>query len=228
MRRRGIQMRVCLALKGTFSVNDVRQGNDTSEKYIQNLMKSIESVKKSLIEPFTSDGHTVDVFCSSYDTAFVPIIEKNYQPKRFFKFPKEEINNGGDWNRQLFHYMKVIDEIRQYEDEVKQTYDIYIFTRYDLLFLGTLKEWNINLEKFNIAMKHSSGNCDDNIWVFPKQYFTDFSTAIFRIYNLQDTPHTLNHRLLENNVPIHYIYEITEEDYKNNTCYKIYAFNRNG
>ncbi len=225
-------MRYCLGIKGVFSINDVRNGLDTTDKYNECLMKSIVNMKESLIEPLLKDGHTVDVICSVYDTAFVPIIEREFQPKRVFKFPKSIMNEGGDWNRQLIHYIKLSEEILQYEQEINQPYDYYIFTRFDLLFIGTLndwkKNWSIDMEKFNITMKHSSGNCDETIFIFPRQYFIPFVNAVINVYNRQGITHTINHRLVDNNVPINYMYVITEDDYKNNTCYKHCTFNRTG
>ena len=222
-------MRICLALKGTYSVNEIREGSDTSEKYKTNCMKSFDSIQEALVQPFLNDGHTVDIFCSSYDTSIASTIESYFKPKRFFKFPRDQIDNGGDWNRQLLHYMKLFEEIIYYVSTNQMPmYDFFIFGRFDLLYKGTFKDWNIDMDKFNIPAKHSSGNCDDNIWILPGQYISQFAEAIYTIYERQNTTHTLNHRLTELNVPIHYIYELTEEDYKNDTLYKIFSFNRKG
>ena len=77
-------------------------------------------------------------------------------------------------------------------------------------------------------MMHSSGNCDDNIWLFPSKDIENFNLCLDELMNRrrEGMTHQMNKALVIKNVKINYIYMITQEDYDKNTCYKIFSFNR--
>jgi hypothetical protein len=219
-------MRICLGLKGAFSINDIRKGLDDTPSYHEKLNKSMADLKEKIIKPFEDQGHTFDIICSTYDTKFVNVFQNNFPVKQWYKFPTSCIEEGGDWTRQLLHYMKLMEMILEMEKK-EDKYDLIIFTRFDLLFYKKVTEWDLNLNEFNIAVKHSSGNCDDNIWIFHRNYLQAFCNSIQSLLVSRGITHALNHRLVEQGVPVHYMYEITEEDYKNDTTYKLFVLNRN-
>ena len=222
-------MRICLSLKGTFSVNDIRQGYDHTDIYKSKLNESIESIKNSLVNPLVEQGHTVDIICSTYDTYCASVIESKLSPIKCYKFTRETIGERGgnaEFQLQLMHYKKILELIKESENERENKYDFFIFTRFDLIFIGKVTDWNINYEEFNITMLHLSGNCDDNVWLFPRKNIDGFTLSINQLSNMRGITHEINKYLINNNVKISYIYTITEEDHANNTCYKIYSFNR--
>ena len=224
-------MRICLCIKGTFSLNDIRKGYDHTEAYNNKLHESLESIKKSLINPLLEQGHSVDIIFSTYDTSCSLIAENVLSPIKCYKFPNKGIyehNIVKYKDPQLRHYKKLVELIRQSESEKNNKYDFFIFTRFDLIFIGKVTEWNINYNEFNIAMMHSSGNCDDNIWLFPSKDIENFELCVDELMDRkrEGMTHEMNKVLNIKNVKINYIYIITQEDYDKNTCYKIFSFNR--
>jgi hypothetical protein len=220
-------MRICLTLKGAFSINDIRRKLDDTPNYNQKLQQSMDNLKEKIIKPLEEQGHTIDILCSTYDTTFINTFVTNFPVKKVYKFPTSSIEDGGDWNRQILHYMKLNEMV--YEIEASEPpYDLFIYTRFDLLFLKNITEWDLNFNEFNITFLNSSGNCDDNIFIFNHNYLNAFADSMHRLYMTKDITHAINRRLVERDVPIHYMYAITEEDYIKKTEYKLYALNRNG
>jgi hypothetical protein len=113
--------------------------------------------------------------------------------------------------------------ILQNEETEKIRYDMILITRFDYIFFKQFYEMSLDFSKFNIAMKHSSGNCDDNFWLIPRNLLDNFASAIVHLYQTGGITHAINH--LFNPTDIHYMYLIDNNDYDNFTTYQYFAKN---
>ena len=219
-------MRIAVCLKGVFAVNYVYNNTEMPDEYRKNLKETINNNKITIINDLKDLGHDVDVFISTYETFATPILEEEYKPVSINKFPREKLVNtpGGNWNAIFIHVMKLTELVENYEKEHNFTYDLVVVTRLDLQFYQLFREVNLDFTKFNITTKHLSGNCDDSFNVFPRQYLRDYYYGVLKSLNTGGISHELNHRLVERGVPITYMYDLTQEDYDNKTCYKLFCY----
>lgn len=162
-----------------------------------------------------------DIFISSYHSKKEEKLLEIYQPKKFMlsDFNVDENN----FKAQLVHHYNCVQMILQNEEENKIKYDMILITRFDYIYFRHFYEMNLDLTKFNIAMKHSSGNCDDNFWLFPRNMLDNFTSAVVRLYQTGGITHAINH--LFNPIDIHYMYIIDNDDYDNFTTYQYFAKN---
>ena len=98
---------------------------------------------------------------------------------------------------------------------------MFIFTRPDLKFLQDLKTLNWDYSKFNILIEHLSSNCDDNLWVFPTQFFDAFEKSIDSLNVGNRITHEINHELIKNSVPIKYYSKENRQEILGHTVFEI-------
>ena len=115
--------------------------------------------------------------------------------------------NLSSWDCQLIHYKYLLSSID------KNDYDLYVFTRPDIKFLRSVSFDEIELDKFNIVVEHKSGNCDDNFWVFSKEYLKPFSKSVDVLLNEHRITHEINRELTNHGVPINYIEAINNSEH---------------
>jgi len=162
-----------------------------------------------------------DTFISSYHSKKEEKLLELYKPSKyvFNDFNADENN----FKAQLVHHFNSVQMILQNEDDKKIRYDMILITRFDYVYFRHLYEMSLDFSKFNIAMKHSSGNCDDNFWLFPRNLLDNFTTAIIKLYQTGGITHAINH--LFNETDLHYMYSIDATDYDNFTTYQYFAKN---
>jgi hypothetical protein len=94
---------------------------------------------------------------------------------------------------------------RQYRNIVicvNKVFDFFINIRFDLALTPTLLQ-RIQSDKINICYKHPSGNCDDNLFLFPRVHFANFKTAIDQLIEKGKITHEICRFLPESS--IHYL-----------------------
>ena len=139
---------------------------------------SYNNNKEFLLDEINS---SYDIFICSYHSIKEKEMLDTYKPVlySFSEFNPDE--NG--FKAQLMHHLKCCQMITNYEEKNNIKYDMILITRFDYVFFKKISEMNIDFKKFNIAMKHLSGNCDDNFWLFPRNMLEDFINAIIKLYN---------------------------------------------
>lgn len=200
-------MNIALCYKGAFKINQIKNvGLDPN--YIKEYEEALLNHRLMLWDKFGEDKP--HLFCSTYfiDDNFHQLLNKNFV-KYFNSF--ENISNiaQNTWNAQLNHYIKIIDLIKN-EESKGLNYDFFIFTRPDIKFMVSYDKQKIDINKFNITVKHASGNSDDNYWLFPKKYFKAFEKSIIQMSQKNKITHEINHYLEYNNVSINYIDNLIE------------------
>lgn len=189
-------MKVSVSYKGFFLKKTVEQ--EEKEGYFELAKEIVNNHKSMLLNTFDD----VDFYFSTYDLnrELDEIYKKEFNPKSY-SYISDDYFYQETWIPQLTHYKNLISNIK----EQSETYDLFIFTRPDLKFLQKFSDLNIDLSKFNIIHQHLSGNCDDNFWVFGKQYFELFETTIDNMLAMRRITHEINHELIRNGVQINYI-----------------------
>ena len=189
-------MKVSVSYKGFFLKKTVEQ--EEKEGYFELAKEIIDNHKSMLFNTFDD----VDFYFSTYDLnrELDEIYKKEFNPKSY-SYISTDYFYQETWIPQLTHYKNLISNIK----EQKETYDLFIFTRPDLKFLQKFDDLNIDLDKFNIVHQHPSGNCDDNFWIFGKQFLELFEITVDNLFSMKKTTHEINHELVKNGVDVNYL-----------------------
>ena len=195
-------MKICLCLRGIHYSND---------SYITDYRKSLENYRNYIIKPLEDQGHEVDILFFTYTSEVSDSLRQDYSssPNSVF-FPASERFNGTNWKRQLIFHSFTVDSIKANEQQKGSLYDLIINTRFDLFFSTKITEMTYDTSKFNCAFKHTSGNCDDNLWIFPRNLLDSFSFAINTLDQRNQITHEIN-KYIETQYmygPMEYLYWI--------------------
>lgn len=210
--------KVAICYKGIFGGKRIsNQGFE--EKILTDSRSNIKDHIEKFSSKFENFGYDVDYYMSTYrlseklDNVYLEELNPkfySYIPDLFFS--EEHYRIYGSWVAQFTHFKNLISGIR----ESGISYDLLVFTRPDLKFHWDLNEIypNLELDKFNIPVQHLSGNCDDNLFIFPIEYLNAFEQSIDVLLSRGGITHEINHLLNERSVPIKwissYVYENTE------------------
>jgi hypothetical protein len=181
--------------------------------YHTDFSESCDNINEMILEPLRKDGHTVDVFCCTYISHKLEHVINFYKPVKTIAVNDEDLESVNSWNRQMIFSIEGIRLLKAYESTNNIRYDYFINLRFDILFKTPISEQNIDLKKFNIMFKHTSGNCDDNYWIIGREYFNLFEESLIKMLNKKDAiTHELNHYIGESN--INYMYETDSNEYR--------------
>lgn len=205
-------MRFALCIKGAHSIQNYSKYGFTNTIRLLSH-DSFTSIKEKIIDVIKQQGHELDIFISTYDCDACNHLIELYKPVNYYKFDNMYMNFNVRINSQVNHYLKLVELIKSYETNNKIQYDIIITTRFDIIFNCSYIDLPISHDKFNITIKHASGNCDDNLWIFPRIYLDVFKDSCNEILNPSNdlymyTPHYINNTLEKYNVPIHFFYDL--------------------
>jgi len=177
-----------------------------------NYEKSYNNNKKLIL----NDLLDYDIFLSTYHSKKENDLLNLYKPINsvFLNFDPDD----STFKLQLIHHLNCCKMIVEQENKANFKYDMIIITRFDNIFFRNFNSMNIDFTKFNIQMKHSSGNCDDNFWVFPRNLLEKFFYSCFNLLQTGGITHAINHCFQAEE--IHYMYIIDQEDYDNYTMYQ--------
>ena len=186
-------MKICLCLRGMHYSND---------SYTTDYRKSLENYRNYIIKPLEEQGHEVDILLFTYHTEVSDTLKEDYgsSPNSVF-LPAPERFNGTNWKRQLVFHRCTVDSVRLNEQKKGSLYDLIINTRFDLFFSKKITDMAYDPSRFNCAFKHSSGNCDDNLWIFPRSALDSFSSAIHMLDHRNQITHEINKY-----IDTHYMY----------------------
>ena len=205
-------MKVAISYKGFFLYKRV-----LSEGLSEETISFAEEILKNHQEMLHGDlgDAEIDYYFSTYNAneQLDQLYIKTLNPKAYSYIPSQFFNHPSTWVVQLNHYKNLISLIR----ESKVDYDLFIFTRPDIKILKKFSDLNIDLEKFNSVIQHPSTpihppqNCDDNYWIFPKEYLDEFEECVDILLANGKMTHEINHELVKKEVPINYISEYNDD-----------------
>lgn len=208
-------MKIAYCLRGIHYIDTPR--------YQVNYKDSLENNKKFIINHLIDNKADIDYFISTYESVEQESLIEYFKPKdiNLRKYSEQDER----FRQQCLHHLNLIDMILNYENTHNFKYDLIINTRFDLIFLRTLREMNIDSTKTNFVFKHTSSSADDNFIIIPRNNLLDFYYAIKHILVINNPcTHTINSYLLYDTV--HYMYYMTDEDEKQQTEYQYFLFNR--
>jgi hypothetical protein len=205
-------MRFALCIKGAHSIQSYCANGFTNRIKLLST-DSFISIKKNIIDVIKEQGHEIDIFISTYDCNACDYLIELYKPVSSYKFDSMYMSSNYRFTSQVNHYLKLVDLINIYEINNKIEYDIVITTRFDIIFNCPYNNLPILYDKFNTTIKHVSGNCDDNLWIFPRKYLNIFRDSCNELLNPSNdismhTTHYINNILEKYNTPMHFFYDL--------------------
>lgn len=198
-------MKFAICYKGAFNINYVKQ-NGVDDNLLNIVNDTIRNHKTMIYSDLIEGGNEVDTFISSYnlDNRLNDLLVRDYNAKGYVFFDKNQLNSG-TWIAQLNHLKFLIELIKTEEINNSFNYDYLIFTRFDIDFHKNYNIFSLELDKFNITVEHPSGNCDDNLWVFPRNYLDIFENSVDALIVENKITHELNHKIIKFGGQINYI-----------------------
>jgi hypothetical protein len=198
-------MKFAICYKGVFNINYIKQ-KGVDDNLLNIVNNTILNHKAMIYSDLIEVGNEVDTFISSYnlDNRLNDLLLRGYDAKGYIFFDKNQLNSG-TWAAQLNHHKFLIDLIKTEERNNNFNYDYLIFTRFDIDFHKNYNTFNLELDKLNITVEHPSGNCDDNLWIFPRNYLDIFENSVDALIAENKMTHELNHKIIKFGGQINYI-----------------------
>jgi hypothetical protein len=195
-------MRCAIGYKGVFIINHFLSGKQCDDVYLNRMGQSINRHKML----FNTSEYESDIFISTYDLNKIMIDKLYYfSPKKIDVINFNQSLKKDNALSQISQHRNLIRLIKEYENENNILYDLIIITRLDLEFHKNLNEMNIDYDKFNIVVNHKSGNCDDNLWIFPRKYLDNYDNTLNDLLYNNEITHAINHYLLKNKIDLNYM-----------------------
>jgi hypothetical protein len=182
-------MRACICLRGLhYSNDDISVHNRIRTDY----RDSLDNYREYIINPLISQGYLIDILLFTYESPLLESLIEDYNPLSMSTLPISERYIDTSWNRQILFHKHSVDTIKKIQYEMGYSYDLIINTRFDLKFNTRITDMNIDYSKFNIAFRHSSGNCDDNLWIFNSSFLDEIDESMNILYRRSEMTHEIN------------------------------------
>lgn len=138
--------------------------------------ESYQSFIENIYEPLREQS--VDIYISTYHSEIEEQLNKDFSPITgiYYDFP-------GIINDHVIRNYEIAKVIGGGLDLMKDGYDWYVITRFDLLYLMKITEFPVLDNCVNLTHHNTSNNVDDNIHIFDKTHFIKFRKAISAICN---------------------------------------------
>lgn len=212
-------MKIAFCYKGTFNIDYIKKyGID--EIIFKNVELTINNNIEKIFNIFRELDHKYDVFISTYNIHDKIDGEWIKKLKPIDYYCGEPDYSSPTIIPQLDHFKRLISMINLEEERCNKKYDLLIFTRIDIIMLKKYSDLNIDYEKFNIVLKNKSGGCDDNFFIIPRKYFTEFIESVNSLYEKKETTHKFNQELNLRNVEINYMEELNEDIYMGHKAFE--------
>jgi hypothetical protein len=213
-----INMRIAIVIRGIHYVHEA------------NLQTSFEGNRKNFeftcMNTYRKEGHEIDIFILTYMSKKLENLLETFKPVKTVILPDSEmrLTTRSVWQSQQLWHITATKLIKDYEQENKIQYDLIINTRFDITFPKKFSDMNIDYTKMNILYRYPSGNCDDNLFIFPRSLLDQFTASwIYQFENSKIT-HEFNRYFPKEN--IHYMYTFTEEEIAANITDGIFRLTR--
>jgi len=166
-------MKFAVGFKGVHYMNGEFNWKVDFEDQLHNFFEKI-------VNPLKQDGHSVDIFLSTYESPKSKRLYELYNPVNvsFLEFfPKEE-----RYDAQYRHHINLYNNIMQHQINNSVKYDFVITTRFDIEMNVSINDMNLDFSMFNIMYKQDYGDVDDCIWFFPGE---DLSIVVSNLERMQ-------------------------------------------
>ncbi len=194
--------RACVCLRG---VHYLQISN-----YKTDFRNSSDKIKECVIDALLDKGYDVDVICLTYESEILDELKNVYKPVHVSTLPSSERVNGSNWHRQCIFHLMSVRAIRECEAQTNAQYDLIVNIRYDLLLNTKITDMNVDFTRMNITYRHASGNCDDNIFIFPRSELDSFEQAFHKLFSEHRITHEFNHAYSDSK--INYIVDVVDHE----------------
>jgi hypothetical protein len=129
--------------------------------------KSINNYQEYMFNYFLNKGYEIDIF---FTTNMLDDNDKHelcntYKPIKC-NFLQNNIHNVISRNEKFLNVMELCMDTQ---------YDLYLITRFDLMFQKDFNQSNLQLDKFNlVSILEQPNYICDNFYLFPHKYFDSF------------------------------------------------------
>lgn len=160
---------------------------------------------------FQKLGLHVDIFLISYESSEVSSLLTHFQPVKTVFLPQQEFFTLNSWKRQAWFHIKSKELIEEVEKEKNIQYDLIVNTRFDIAFVKNLEDFGtFDFTKINCCLRHECGNCDDNLFIFPRNLLNIFVDAFQKIYDENRITHEFS-KIVDEKL-MNYLFE--EKDFR--------------
>lgn len=181
-------MRIAVLLKGiSYAQSYVHW---SGQSYNVDFRDNADNMLQMLIEPFKEKGDTVDTYCCTYEHEYLHLLNYKYNTKDSKAFPK----------RRMFDktYKYVLSMIVDGLDIIKEEYDLYIITRFDVNFTKRVIDIPFDEKDVNFLCKAKGpliGTTynDDTLIIVGRKQLQKFKDVAMRLIEENDK---LMHHLL--------------------------------
>lgn len=180
-------MKICLLLRGLHYFKDYHSPLQHIGIKTIDYRESLDNYKKNIFNAFPNDD--IDVYISTYESEIQESLINDFKPKAYYldNFPgiiQDVVDRNYEIVRNINNGIKLIDD----------EYDLYIITRFDLLFKLPLNRWDIKPGYINVTHKTHHYNVDDNVHIFHKDVLKYFKltmdSVIFDGYEINEKYNT--------------------------------------
>ena len=204
-------MKIAICFRGLFDIRSILSKEKSISEITSCFEKTIENNKKLFLNKFIIPENKVDYFFSTYDLnkELNSYILKKFNPIKYSFLDKRFATYHERWTPQFEHFKNLINLVDEIQYFKRENYDLLIFSRQDIKYQLGYDSVDVDLDKFNIVCQHTSGNCDDALWIFPIKYFEKFKKSIYELSSRSYAiTHEINHLLEEMDVEINYMSEL--------------------
>ena len=203
-------MKIAICFRGVFGIRSILSKEKSISEITSCFEKTIENNKKLFLNEFIIPENKVDYFFSTYSVneGLDSYIAKKFNPIAYSFLDKKFMTYPDTWRPQFAQFKNLVDLVDEIQYFKRENYDLLIFTRQDIKYQLGYDSVDVDLDKFNIVFRHTSGNCDDGLWIFPIKYFEKFKKSIYELSSRSYAiTHEINHLLEEMDVEINYMSE---------------------
>jgi hypothetical protein len=184
---------------GLFGIHYLKKLNhwmnsSTNPDYIN----TFENNKQFLYNDLMSNGHSIDFYSATYYSDKLLDLIKDYQFKGL-SLQHMDNNLSGDLHISFRKRNRIFKKtLKTIIDSDIKDYDLVIATRYDINFMQSIMNLNINYAKINFLHKskwdQDHNLCDDNFYLMPYSKLQYFYDCIEKIDEL-NASHEYHHHI---------------------------------
>lgn len=149
----------------------------------ENIQVKLQQHSQSLLF-LRNIGFVVHTFLLTYHTSLLHTLFTLFSPVETLILDPSEYNTMNGWKRQCFYHIKSRELIEKAEEKLNIKYDIILNSRFDFAYVKELEEFGtFDFNKINCCLQHQCGNCDDNLFLFPRNLLDIYVNAFQTLYD---------------------------------------------
>jgi hypothetical protein len=144
-------MKYALCFRG-ISYFDKFTNNETIAPWDVDFLDSIPSFQNNVINPLVKNGHTVDIFFTTYESKYLELYKSIMKPVKVH-LNKYEQMPAGRWSNVNKIIIDSFKLVKQQEEETNTKYDFIIISRFDIYIFENIMNVHIIPNGISAASK---------------------------------------------------------------------------